>query len=79
MLLPLPASTTVPATQSGEVLATLQRPDNTGANRAEDHIKVFTAGIEQLPDDFYDQDGQLNRAEVLVRTDRAGASHKFLY
>ncbi len=70
----LPASTTVPATQSGEGLAALPHPDNAGANRAEGHIKVFTAGIEQPPADFYEQDGQLIGEKVLVRTDRAGTS-----
>lgn len=55
----------MPATQSGKVLATLPHPDNTGANRAEGHIKVFTAGIEQLPVDFYGQDGQLIGGESL--------------
>ena len=62
----------------GEVLATMLRPGNAGANSADDHIKVFSAAIAQLPDAFYDQDGALIGEKVLVRTDSAGASRKFL-
>ncbi|MDQ0854702.1 hypothetical protein QFZ79_002813 [Arthrobacter sp. V4I6] len=54
------------------------RPGNAGANSEEDHITVFTQAIEQLPDDFYDQHGELIGEKVLVRTDSAGASRKFL-
>lgn len=35
---------------TGEVLAAVMRPGNAGANSAEDHIKVFTRAIAQLPD-----------------------------
>jgi hypothetical protein len=55
------------------------RPGNAGANSADDHIKVFTQAIAQLPDDFYDQEGKLIGEMVLVRTDSAGASRKFLH
>jgi len=64
---------------TGEILAAVMRPGNAGANSAEDHIKVFTQAIEQLPDDFYDQKGELIGEKVLVRTDSAGASRKFLH
>ncbi|MFM9432834.1 hypothetical protein ACFDR8_003753 [Arthrobacter sp. MP_2.3] len=64
---------------TGEIPAAVMRPGNAGANRAEDHIKVFTQAIEQLPDDFYDQQGELIGEKVLVRTDSAGASRKFLH
>jgi hypothetical protein len=64
---------------TGEILAALLRPGNAGANSAEDHIKVFTRAIEQLPDDFYDEQGTLIGEKVLVRTDSAGASRKFLH
>lgn len=63
----------------GEVLAVLLRPGNAGANSADDHIKVFTQAVAQLPDDFYDKDGKLIGEKVLVRTDSAGASRKFLH
>ncbi len=49
------------------------------ANTAEDHINVFTQAIEQLPDDFYHQQGKLIGEKVLVRTDSAGASRTFLH
>lgn len=64
---------------TGEVLAAVLRPGNAGANSADDHIKVFTQAIAQLPDDFYDQDGELIGKKILVRTDSAGASRKFLH
>jgi hypothetical protein len=64
---------------TGEILAALLRPGNAGANNADDHIKVFTQAIAQLPDDFYDQHGQLMGEKILVRTDSAGASRKFLH
>ncbi|GAB3543909.1 IS1380 family transposase [Arthrobacter tecti] len=64
---------------TGEILAALMRPGNAGANSAQDHITVFTQAIEQLPDDFYDGHGELIGDKVLVRTDSAGASRKFLH
>ncbi|WP_026533336.1 IS1380 family transposase, partial [Arthrobacter sp. H41] len=64
---------------TGEVLTALLRPGNAGANSAKDHIAVFTHAIEQLPDDFYDQQGRLIGEKVLVRTDSAGASREFLH
>lgn len=63
----------------GDVLTVLMRPGNAGANSAEDHIKVFTQAIAQLPDAFYDQQGELIGEKILVRTDSAGASRKFLH
>lgn len=64
---------------TGEVLAVVMRPGNAGANSADDHIKTFNQAIAQLPDGFYDQDGQLMGEKILVRTDSAGASRKFLH
>jgi hypothetical protein len=64
---------------SGEILACLLRPGNAGANSAEDHIRVFHTAAAQLPDGFYDGNGALNGEKVLVRTDSAGASRKFLW
>lgn len=64
---------------TGEVLAAVMRPGNAGANSAEDHIKVFTQALGQLPDDFYNEHGELIGEKVLVRTDSAGASRKFLH
>jgi hypothetical protein len=64
---------------SGEILAAVLRPGNAGANSVEDHIRVFHAAADQLPDGFYNETGALAGEKVLVRTDSAGASRKFLW
>ena len=64
---------------SGEILAAVLRPGNAGANSAEDHIRVFHTAAAQLPDGFYNEAGTLAGEKVLVRTDSAGASRKFLW
>jgi len=64
---------------TGEILAVVLRPGNAGANSADDHIAVFTQAVAQLPDAFYDEEGKLIGEKILVRTDSAGASRKFLY
>ncbi|MBG6182067.1 IS1380 family transposase [Arthrobacter sp. CAN_A1] len=64
---------------TGEILACLLRPGNAGANNADDHIEVFTTAVNQLPDGFFHPDGTLNGKNILVRTDSAGASRKFLW
>lgn len=64
---------------TGEILAVALRPGNAGANSAEDHIRVFHTAVAQLPDGFYDETGTLTGEKVLVRTDSAGASRKFLW
>jgi Transposase DDE domain group 1 len=56
---------------TGEVLAAVMRPGNAGANSAEDHIKVFSQAIAQLPDGFYDQQGELMGEKVLASPPRA--------
>lgn len=63
----------------GEILAVELRPGNAGANSADDHIKIFDQAVVQLPDVFYAEDGVLIGEKVLVRTDSAGASRKFLH
>ncbi|MEZ2392224.1 IS1380 family transposase [bacterium RCC_150] len=62
---------------TGEILATLLRPGSAGANSADDHIRVFEAAVSQLPEAFFPQ-GRLDGQRLLVRTDSAGASRKFL-
>ena len=57
--------------QTGEALAGLLRPGNAGSGTAADHITVLDAALAQLPVDPHQQ-------EVIVRTDSAGCSHKFL-
>jgi hypothetical protein len=64
---------------TGEILAALLRPGNAGANNANDHIRVFDAATAQLPETFFDTDGTLLGENILVRTDSAGASRKFLW
>lgn len=64
---------------SGEILACVLRPGSAGANSAEDHIRVFHTAAAQLPESFYDPAGVLAGEKVLVRTDSAGASRKFLW
>lgn len=64
---------------SGEILACVLRPGNAGANSAEDHIRVFHTAATQLSESFYDGTGALAGEKVMVRTDSAGASRKFLW
>ena len=63
---------------TGEVLAVQLRPGNRGANSANSHIEVHSQALAQLPDDFYDEHGNLRGDKSLVRTDSAGASREFL-
>jgi hypothetical protein len=64
---------------TGEILACLLRPGNAGANSADDHIRVFETAVSGLPGAFFTGDGALAGEKVLVRTDSAGASRKFLW
>ncbi|HEY8295060.1 MAG TPA: IS1380 family transposase [Micrococcaceae bacterium] len=64
---------------AGEILACRLRPGNAGANSADDHIRVFETAVAQLPDGFFNDTGALAGEKVLVRTDSAGASRKFLW
>ena len=60
---------------SGEPLAVLLRAGNAGSNTAADHITVARAALAQLPGH---RPGTRPGRKVLIRTDGAGASHKFL-
>lgn len=64
---------------TGEVLAILMRPGSKGANSAKDHIEVLSQALAQLPDEFYDEHGELIGEKILIRTDSAGASREFLH
>jgi len=64
---------------TGEVLAVHLRPGNKDANSAASHIKVLSQALAQLPDDFYDENGNLCGEKILVRTDSAGSSREFLH
>ena len=56
--------------ESREPLAGLLRPGNAGANTAADHIEVVDMALGQLPREVVED------AEIVVRTDSAGASHE---
>jgi len=56
--------------QTGEALAAELRPGNAGANTAEDQIAVAEAAREQIPAEH------IERIELLLRVDCAGASHE---
>ncbi len=64
---------------TGEILTALLRPGNAGANSADDHIRVFETATKALPDELFKDDGTLDGVKILVRTDSAGASRKFLW
>lgn len=64
---------------AGEILAAVLRPGNAGANSAEDHIRLFHTAAAQLHGGFFTDTGALAGQKVLVRTDSAGASRKFLW
>lgn len=59
---------------TGEPVAALLRPGNAGSNTADDHIEVTRKALAQLPNVHTARPGK----KVLVRTDGAGASHKYL-
>jgi hypothetical protein len=56
---------------TGEPLAGVLRPGNSGSNTVIDHHDVLTLALDQLP-------VEPTRVPVLVRTDSAGASHGFV-
>lgn len=64
---------------TGEALAALLRHGGATANNAADHIRIFEAAVAVLPDTVYDAGGELEGQRILVRTDSAGASRKFLW
>lgn len=63
---------------TGEILAVHLRPGNKSPNCAKSHIEVLTQALAQLPDDFYDGQGNIIGEKILIRTDSAGASREFL-
>jgi hypothetical protein len=58
------------ADQTREALAAKLRPGNAGANTAEDHMAVLDLALEQIPAEH------IEAIEILVRADRAGATHE---
>jgi hypothetical protein len=61
---------------TGEPVAWLLRPGRAGSNTAADHLVVFDQALAQLPAEFSARD-ENGRRPVLVRTDGAGATHRF--
>jgi hypothetical protein len=57
--------------ETGEALAGMLRPGNAGFNTAQDHIELLERALAQLPEE------QVGPG-LLVRCDRAGATHAFL-
>ena len=55
--------------ETREALGGLLRPGNAGANTAADHVTVLDRALAQIPVE------QLERIEILVRADTAGATH----
>jgi len=60
------------ADQTGEALAGELRPGNAGANTAADQIQVAEQALAQIPAE------QIERIELLLRVDSAGACHELL-
>jgi hypothetical protein len=70
---PLLAYLDCPELEAGGMpLAGLLRPGNAGANDARDHIAVLSDALAQLPRDI------VAEAEIVLRTDSAGATHELL-
>jgi hypothetical protein len=55
--------------ETREAFAMLLRPGNAGSNTAADHVAVIDRSLAQIPD------AQLEDLEILIRADRAGATH----
>jgi hypothetical protein len=58
------------ADETREALGAMLRPGNAGANTAEDHKRVLDLALAQIPAQY------VERIEMLVRADRAGATHE---
>jgi hypothetical protein len=60
----------------GEPVAELLRPGRAGSNTAADHVVVLDAAMAQIPEPLRRRN-EHGRVPVLVRTDAAGATHRF--
>jgi Transposase DDE domain group 1 len=60
------------ADETREALSATLRPGNAGANTSEDHKLVLDLALEQIPN------RQIEQIEILVRADRAGATHELV-
>ncbi len=66
-----------PEIAGGEALAGLLRPGNAGSNTAADHITVLRWALQSLPLAYRPNPDDPGAQQVLVRSDSAGATHKF--
>ena len=71
------------ADATGEVLASMLRPGNAGANTVADHLVVLDEGVAQLPREIASghrvgDDRCSVKREVVIRSDSAGCSEGFL-
>lgn len=66
-----------PEIAGGEALAGLLRPGNAGSNTAADHITVLGWALESLPAPYRPDPDDPGGQKILVRSDSAGATHKF--
>jgi len=57
------------ADETREAFAMLLRAGNAGSNTAADHVAVIDRSLAQIPEE------QLEHLEILIRADRAGATH----
>jgi hypothetical protein len=58
--------------ETREALGALLRPGNAGSNTAEDHKTLIDMALQQIPKQY------IERIEILVRADSAGATHGLL-
>ncbi len=58
------------ADQTREALGAILRPGNAGANTAADHVTVLDLALAQIPVEY------IESLEIMVRADRAGATHE---
>ena len=74
---PLLAFLDRPEIAGGEALAGLLRKGNAGSNTAADHISVLEQALDSLPAGWRPDPGTDGEPAVVVRSDTAGATHKF--
>jgi hypothetical protein len=58
------------ADETREALAVKLRPGNAGSNTAADHVTVIDHALQQIPQEHIEE------IDILVRADRAGATHE---
>ena len=74
---PLLAFLDRPEIAGGEALAGLLRAGNAGSNTAADHVTVLQQALASLPKGWRPEPENPDAPRVLVRTDSAGATHRF--